>query len=246
MKSHTVPQRLLKQFAFHDSITDSLRLWKYTKGLQPSSKASPRTATRIEGHFASPTDSALERTVETRLAIEIEDPVNKFLANFEDLHWTMTESQRRAMTRYITLLFNRCMAKRAAATHQQAITAYALGKFLENRDQLLTVAAHWTIKETCRGRNLVFRAEDVALGVRKQLELSQTEAAKQSGFADSVITAMESFDHQMFSGEWNMVRTAPDDPFLLSDTPVVTLERVEPGPFNYGIGFGRPNVELLL
>jgi hypothetical protein len=246
MKSHTVPQRLLRQFSYDDPITKSLRLWKYTKGLPPSPKASPRTATRIEGHFASPTDSALERLVETRLAIEIEDPVNRFIANFSDPLWTMTESQRRQMTRYIALLLNRCVAKRAATTHQQAVTAYALEKFLGNRGQLLTVAAHWTIKALDRGQHFVFTPEDVARATRRQLIFSQTEAARQEGFAHSVVSAMALFDDLMFSGDWNIVRTVPDNPFILSDTPVVTWERIGPGVLAYGMGFHRPNVEIVL
>lgn len=75
MNSHTVPKRLLRQFSYFENTTRSYRLWRYEKGRTPYSKASPDTATRIDGHFSDPRDTELEAMIERRLAYEIEDPV---------------------------------------------------------------------------------------------------------------------------------------------------------------------------
>lgn len=50
----------------------------------------------------------------------------------------------------------------------------------------------------------------------------------------------------MFHGAWSVIRATNNDLFILSDTPVVTWERVGEQQFNYGVGFERPNVEVLL
>jgi Protein of unknown function (DUF4238) len=49
----------------------------------------------------------------------------------------------------------------------------------------------------------------------------------------------------MRRGEWRIIRTDPSEPFILSDTPVVTWERLEEG-FNFGLGFERPNLEVIV
>jgi hypothetical protein len=253
MKSHTVPECLLKQFAYHDPITNSLRLWRYAKGRRPYPKASPKTAGRIDGYFADPSNAAIEQRIEEKLAVDVEGPVNQFLANFDDKMWVMSDLQRRQMTRYVNLLFNRCMARREAMKHSQELTAYALQKFLNNDVQLLTVATHWNLKAFFEGIHLsrLFTRDDVTKKVREQLAKSQTESSRQEGFVENVANAMAApyaaqLEKAMFQGAWNVIRTTNDAPFILSDTPVVTWERVGEQQFNYGIGFERPNVEVLL
>jgi hypothetical protein len=50
----------------------------------------------------------------------------------------------------------------------------------------------------------------------------------------------------MYDGEWSLVKGSADKPFIISDTPVVTWERLATGAFRYGIGFHEPNVEAML
>jgi hypothetical protein len=223
-------------------------LWRYTKGNPPFPGVSPKSATSIEGYFADPVDASLETRVETRLANEIEDPVHKFLPEFCKMNWVMSDLQRKQMTRYITLLFNRCQARREATRHTQEITARALHKFINNEIQLITVAAHWSINAVLKGISLerLITPHDVANAAKKMLALSQTDSARQESFVKVVVTAMAMFDEAMFRGIWEIIRTTIDDPFILSDTPVVTWERRENGAFNYGLGFARPNLEVLL
>ena len=79
MKSHTVPKKLLEQFAYQDAVTRSLRLWRYEKNRAPYGKAPPKTATRWDEHFADPANAAKEAALEARLNQEFEVPVNDFL-----------------------------------------------------------------------------------------------------------------------------------------------------------------------
>jgi len=198
----------------------------------------------VEGYFADPSDVELERLVETRLAYEIEDPVHKFLPNFSDVSWTMSDLQRQQMTRYITLLFGRCAARRAAEAHLQDIKIYALNKFLSNESQLLTVAMHWSINAFPKG--LRFTVKDVALGAKRLAAGLRSPSAAQQSFVKSVLGGMTIFDEAMYHGDWRLVRTTDDDPFILSDTPFVTWHRVPTGEFSYGISTSIPNVEVVL
>jgi hypothetical protein len=58
--------------------------------------------------------------------------------------------------------------------------------------------------------------------------------------------AQPPFDEKMFRGQWNILRSDERNPFILSDTPVVTWERTAARAFSYGIAFWKPNVEVVL
>jgi hypothetical protein len=61
----------------------------------------------------------------------------------------------------------------------------------------------------------------------------------------SIVSFMAYFDEKMFSGEWKLVGTTIEDPFIISDAPVVTWDRTNSG-LSFGVGFEKPNVEVLL
>jgi hypothetical protein len=248
MKSHTVPKRLLRQFAYPEASTKSDRLWRYEKGRPPYPKASPDTATRVEGHFVDPSDDEIEAAIERRLAYEIEDPVNQFIARFCDPKFAMTEGQRRKMTRYVTLLFNRSVARRNATKHLLEIRNSALNSFLSNEIQLATVAAHWSIDAFFKGLNFgrLLTTEDVRNAARRYLVTSPSGREAQEWYAQGTLRAIASFDGILFGGEWRLLPASPGEAFMLSDAPVVTWQRLASGEFNYGVGFHTLNVEVLL
>jgi len=62
VNSHTVPRKLLDQFAYDDPVTRSRRLWRYEKNKPPYGFASPKTATRFDGHFLDPRNPAIGLT----------------------------------------------------------------------------------------------------------------------------------------------------------------------------------------
>jgi len=53
-------------------------------------------------------------------------------------------------------------------------------------------------------------------------------------------------DEHMRNGEWHILRTTPEHPFVIGDAPVVTWERTDQNELIVGQGFARPNVEVFL
>jgi Protein of unknown function (DUF4238) len=248
MQSHTVPRKLLEQFAYYDRRTAAKRLWRYEKGRCPYWKASPTTATRIDYHFVDPEDPTKEVELETRLNREFEVPVNRFLFEISDPAFVPSEERRRQLTFYVTLLFNRSEARRKASTHLQAVSKQALRHFVENESQVQTVAAKYSIDWLLGGRGrsgLVTKKQVIENALAYEAQVPK-EVRAQKSYITMIEEAMSNIDHKLFAGEWNYIRTMPTNPFILSDAPVVTWERMPSGQFSYGMGFHRANVEVLL
>jgi hypothetical protein len=246
--SHTVPQCLLERFAYYDSRTESLRLWRYAKGRPPYSKQSPKSATRYEGHFADPEDSAAEARVEQQLAQEFEHPVNQFVHLLGDPAFIRTDERRIQLTRYVTLLFLRSKSRRAGTKHVQEVKRQAMSKFLSNESQLLTVATNWNIDLICRGVHVSspITKEDVANRARERFEHLSAQDAEQEQYMVGIRLGMANLDESMYRGDWNVLTTTPDRPFIISDSPVVTWQRDALGTAHHGGGFQRSNIEVLL
>jgi hypothetical protein len=247
MKSHTVPQRLLEQFAYQDVSTNSPRLWRYEKGRPPYWKASPQTATSIDGFLANPSDHTLEEQLEKRLAYEIEDPVNVFMPSLADPKFTFSDEQRRQMARYLLLLFNRTRARRAATGMTHSIKEVSLRKLLQDDDRINTIAAHWGIEAHLKGQRL----DRLVLpsDVRKALEASFEEdaaTAQQEWFVGNVVQMLSWLDISITRGEWIMLEAPPNEHFIISDAPVVTREPAGPGAHHYGVSFRRTDTEVYL
>jgi len=247
MRSHSVPKCLLEQFAYEHIPTKSLRLWRFAKGRPPFPRASPKTATTVEGYFADPKNAQLEIQIEAGLATEIEDPVHKFIPQLSLPSFRISETQRRQMTRYILLLFHRSMARRQASKPMNEIMVDALQGFLKNELQLATVAAHWGLCAYFDGvrLNRLITTRDVKRSAQQYLDHYQTEESFRETFIEGILRARYSFDERMFNGEWRTVWTSQEDPFILSDSPVITWERLGPR-FSYGLGLHRADVEVLL
>ncbi len=171
MQSHTVPKRLLEQFAYDEPRTGVKQLWRYSKGLAPYWKQSPRGATRIDRHFSDPNDAAKEAEIETRLNREFENPVNQFLCRIVEPGFVADDTQRKQLTFYVQLLFHRSEARRKASVHLQEVSEQAMKSFIENESQALTVAAKWSIDYLLggRGRRGLFSKSDVIRGLASSL-----------------------------------------------------------------------------
>jgi hypothetical protein len=141
MLSHTVPKKLLEQFAYFNPFKRSLWLWRYEKDRAPYPNASPRSATQVPNHFSHPDDSSKEAEIERRLGREFESLVNDFLFEITRPGFSATDVQRRQLTLYVTLLFLRSEARRKASAHTQEVIRKSIDNFLSNESQLLTVVA---------------------------------------------------------------------------------------------------------
>jgi hypothetical protein len=248
MKSHTVPQRLLEQFAYKDGRTNSLRLWRYEEGKAPYWKASPETATMIEGHFADPGDEAKEAELEERLAREYENPVNEFLVCLDDPSFLPSDLNLRQLTFYITLLFNRSKARRLATAELQKVSRHAFESFLSNDSRVATVVAKENIEILLdrSTRQTLTTKKDIVERVQRALRRSETELERQISYVQTIERAMADFDEPLGNGEWKFERASPATPFVISDAPVVTWVRLDSGQISYGHGFHSANVEVFL
>lgn len=246
--SHAVPKRLLRAFSYHDVKTNSPRLWRYEKGRKPYWKASPDKATAVEGHFADPADASIEREIEQRLACEIEDPVNQFIDDMSDPLFVPTDEQRRRLTRYVTLLLVRSEARRAASSHDVGIRRASINMFLATEQQILTVAAHWNIQIVLSGGtpDPLMTRKDVIDVAKHHLKNKSSAVSAQQSYVRTMTEALTGFNDAMCHGSWSLIATKADNPFILGDNPVVTWARLFFGKLNYGEGYSRPDVEILL
>jgi hypothetical protein len=248
MKSHTVPRFLLDQFAYDDPVTKSRRLWCYEKGRAPFVGASPKTATRIDRHFADPANAEREVMLETRLNQEFENPVHQFLPLFRFQTFAPSRLQIRQMTRYITLLFNRSQNRRRATKEQIAIAIDITRGYIGDEQKLARIAGRWTMEIVKLGFKLdrTVSPAEVRKSAEKMLATMQTEEHQQTSYVDSMERAMADTEPALENGEWNVIHTSLEHPFVIGDAPVVTWRRRENGVLDYGLGFHVPNVEVLL
>jgi hypothetical protein len=226
MESHTVPRKLLDQFAYDDPVTRSRRLWQYAKGRQPSGRASPRTATRISEHFADPADSEREARLEEGLNREFENPVHTFIDQLRYRTFVLSRSHVRQLTHYVSLLFNRSQARRQATKQQVEIAIESSRALLANGSQIAQIAGKWTLDLIGQGQPM-----------QRTVTLDEVRAGVQG---------MAYLDEGMDSGMWNVMHSVPDNPFVIGDAPVVTWERNDNNTLTHGQGFARPNVEVFL
>jgi len=248
MDSHTVPKFLLNRFAYDDPVKKSRRLWQYTKGRAPWAFASPKTATRIPGHLADPTNAEREAKMETRLNEEFENPVHQFLPLFQYRTFAPSRLQIRQMTRYITLLWNRSQNRRKATKEQIAMSIELTRGFIADEQKLAKVAGYWTMDMLRLGFQLdrPVTSTEVQNSAEKMIATMQTEEHQQTAYVDTMERAMAITEPALENGEWSTVQTDLEHPFVIGDAPVVTWRRRENGTLDYGFGFNTPDVEVIL
>lgn len=154
----------------------------------------------------------------------------------------------RSLTRYITLLFSRSRNRKGATREHVQIQVESLRTLIANEDQIARIAARWTIEQVNRGMppdRSVVTADEVRLRLNETIELIQTEHHIQTTYVDAMERALAFLDNTLANGQWGIVTTTPDAPFIIGDAPVVTWIR-DRGFLHYGFGLERPNVEIIL
>ncbi|WP_312024231.1 DUF4238 domain-containing protein [Edaphobacter aggregans] len=199
MESHTVPRKLLDQFAYDDPVTRSRRLWRYAKDRPPSGRASPRTATRISEHFADPANSEREARLEDRLNREFENPVHTFLDQLGYRTFVMSRSHIRQLTRYVSLLFNRSQARRQATKQQVDIAIESSHALLNNEAQIAQIAGKWTLDLIGQGQPMQrsVTLDEVRAAVQGMIEDMLAKDHQQTTYIDTMERAMAYLDDGM-------------------------------------------------
>lgn len=248
MFSHTVPRKLLEQFAYDDPRTKSKRLWQYQKGLPPWWKASPGRATAWNGHFSDPAHSAKEEQIELRLKPEFEDPVNEFIRMIGYRTFFLDARRIYLLTGYVRMLFNRSVARQAASAINAVTKLDAFRALLKDDEKLATLAAKYTLDMTQRGHRLgrMVTKQEIIEAAEKAIALHSDPDEAQRDYIHALETMMNFPDETMLNGSWGIMTTDNAHPFVIGDAPVVTFERTERTTLYWGQGFARPNVEVVL
>lgn len=250
MKSHTVPRRLLEQFAFPDGHTKSLRLWRYRKGLPPRCDVAPKKASQIPRYFGNSNDPQQEMVLEQRLNAEVESPVHLFLPKLASGQLCFDDHVRAKLARYIVLLFSRSRARRQGMAITQALRRRLLGEALDCETCMQTAATSWNLQVHLSGVRTarLFEPRDIRAIVSAKLIDAETETDQQDAFASWIkhLLDTKTDDTRLADGRWHLLRTSEQDPFLLSDSPVISYTRRIDGQVAWGEGFNRPTVEVIL
>ena len=124
----------------------------------------------------------------------------------------------------------------------------ALRSVLESEEKVMALAARHTLDMLGDGTDLhrAVSPEEVINGLISTINTHSTDEQTQREYAATVENMMAFRDEKMLNGEWDIIYTEPDDPFVIGDAPVVTWDRISDTQLLYGIGFSRPNVEILL
>ena len=247
MRSHTVPEKLLKNFAYDDSVTGSKRLWRYQKGRAPYGNAAPKSATRSDGHFSDPANTAKEAELETRLEREFEHPVNQFLDSIGYDTFVWEPKHIRALTGYVTMLFTRSRARRAASQIQADLMIEALRSVVADEKKLSALISKHQVDAFWAGLDprLVTR-KVVIQAFENQILGASTPDNGQRQYINSMETMMRFSDQYLLNGQWGVIPADNGKRFVIGDAPVVTWVRTENNILYFGQGFARPDVEAFL
>jgi len=248
MRSHTVPKKLLEQFAYFDKVTRSNRLWRYEKNQAPWGGASPKSATRWAGHFADPANAAKEAQLELRLKQEFEDPVNEFLEMIGYRTFFLDSRRIYLLTGYVRMLFTRSRARQAASVVHAQTKMEPFRELLKDDQKLSELRAHYTMEAIRQGIPVteILTKEQLIAITEKQIAEHTRPDEGQRDYVRALETMMTFPDEGMLNGQWGIITTDAAHPFVIGDAPVVTFERTEQNTLYWGLGFARPNVEVLL
>jgi hypothetical protein len=147
----------------------------------------------------------------------------------------------------VTVLFHRSRARRAAGVVQNNKMLAAL-RDLGNDPQLIAnLVAHYTLENYAkRQEHLVVTISIVRAVIRERIRIHSLPDAPQLRYIETMETMMGFDDEKIREGEWRVLATTPDRPFVLGDAPVVTWTRSATGEVVRGFGFARPDVEAVL
>ena len=89
-------------------------------------------------------------------------------------------------------------------------------------------------------------ADEVRESAEKMIATMRTDEHEQTTYVDSMERAMATTDEAIENGDWNIIQTSLENPFVIADAPVVSWHRLANGTLTYGFGMSTPDVEVVL
>jgi hypothetical protein len=119
---------------------------------------------------------------------------------------------------------------------------------LANDDQISQIAGKWTIDLIKSGQPMqrTVTHDEVREGVQSMIDRMLATDHLQTSYVDTMERAMAYLDEEMDNGQWGIIHTSAEYPFVIGDAPVITWERNDNNFLIHGQGFARPNVEVFL
>jgi hypothetical protein len=223
----------MDQFAFDGPVRGSRQLWRYEKNRRVQLQKSLRSATAHNGHFAHPYYPQKEAELEHRLNIEVEQPVNKFLADLKYRVFDIDAGRRAQLARYITVQFHRSVHRKSLKHEHRALKIEALKVVAADKNQVAAIAERHSVTP-----------EEAIDALKRIISSHSTDEQSQREYFEMVENMMVYRDEALIAGEWERVYTEANDPFVIGDAPIVTWNRVNDIPLP-GVGFGTVDVEVL-
>lgn len=175
----------------------------------------------------------------------LEQPVNEYLDQLRYRTFVFNRTHIRQLTAYVNLLFNRSQARRSASRYQVGLMIDSMRKLLADEDKLARVAAKWTLDAIADGYGFVVTPDFVIARLEEALA-DHVAQEPQHTYVGTMENAMATLDEGILNGDWHVLQSTADDPFVIGDAPVVTWERDGRNFLIYGQGFTRANVEVFL
>jgi hypothetical protein len=244
MLSHHAPTKnLLERFTFKDRHARTGRsIWIYEKGQTPRPSRDLRSECSENGYFSGSPDGRNEMEIDFGLNEKYEIPFNKLLSAMDcDLHIFESFDHKAACAAFVSNLFHRSKARRAATGYMTQILSNEFRALASNEADLKTYAASLSLS----GQRTIF-LDDLRAMVERQCERLETEAAQTDTYLSNVEDGTEFMTQAPLALKFQILRSSNDVSFSISDTPVISRVPTGGGNYKIGVGINHPRVEWFL
>jgi hypothetical protein len=123
----------------------------------------------------------------------------------------------------------------------------ALRSLRDDQQLLANLVAKYTLDQYASGQEHLVVTKGIVIAVINQrIKIHSQPDAPQLRYVETMETMMRLVDDGIRDGEWRVLATTPDRPFVIGDAPVVTWKREGTGVLVRGFGFARADVEAVL
>jgi|HubBroStandDraft_5_1064220.scaffolds.fasta_scaffold176415_1 hypothetical protein len=244
MRSHHAPTKnLLERFTFKDRHARSGRsIWIYEKGVRPRISRDLRSECSENGYFSGSPDGQSEMTIESELNKKYEIPFNKLLSAMDcDLHIFESLDHKTACAAFVSNLFHRSKARRAATGYMTQMLSDEFRALASNESDLKTYAASLSLW----AQRTIF-LDELRVMVERQCEKLETETARTETYLGNVEDSTEFMTQKLLALKFQILRSSNDVSFSISDTPVISRLATGGGNYDIGVGINHPGVEWFL